>query len=99
MRRLRGTRFDPFGRTEVRRVERALITEYRDLVTRITAGLTPDNHALAIEIAGLPDMIRGYEEIKLHGVRAYREQVAALTAEFAAGDSADGARVATTRSG
>jgi indolepyruvate ferredoxin oxidoreductase len=98
MRRLRGTRLDPFGLTEVRRVERALIAEYRDLVTRLLAGLTRENHATAVEIAGLPDMIRGYEEVKLRSVRAYRERVAALAAGFPAVDAADGAHEATIRS-
>jgi indolepyruvate ferredoxin oxidoreductase len=78
LRRLRGTAFDPFGRTEVRRVERALVAEYRDVITRLADGLTADNHALAVEIAGLPDMVRGYEEIKLANVRAYRERMAEL---------------------
>jgi indolepyruvate ferredoxin oxidoreductase len=84
MRRLRGTPFDPFGRTEVRRVERALVAEYRDVITRLADGLTADNHALAVEIAGLPDIVRGYEEIKLRNVGAYRERMAELTAEFTA---------------
>ncbi len=82
MRRLRGTPFDPFGRTEVRRLERALVAEYRDVITRLTDGLTADNHALAVEIAGLPDMVRGYEEIKLRNAGAYRERMAELVAEF-----------------
>jgi indolepyruvate ferredoxin oxidoreductase len=84
MRRLRGTAFDPFGRTEVRRVERALVAEYRDVITRLADGLSLDNHARAVEIAGLPDMVRGYEEIKLRNVRAYRERMAELLTEFTA---------------
>ena len=84
MRRLRGTAFDPFGRTEVRRVERALVAEYRDVITRLAGGLNRGNHALAVEIAGLPDMVRGYEEIKLRNVGAYRERMAELLAEFTA---------------
>jgi indolepyruvate ferredoxin oxidoreductase len=84
MRRLRGTRLDPFGRTEVRRTERALITEYREVVDQLLAGLTAGNHELAIQIAALPDMVRGYEDIKLATVRAYREKLAELRAEFAA---------------
>ena len=84
MRRLRGTPFDPFGRTEVRRVERALVAEYREVIARLADGLTAGNHALAVEIAGLPDMVRGYEEIKLRNVRAYRERMSELTAEFSA---------------
>jgi len=84
LRRLRGTTFDPFGRTEVRRVERALVAEYRDVITQLADGLTIGNHALAVEIAGLPDMVRGYEEIKLGNVAAYRERMAKLLAEFSA---------------
>jgi indolepyruvate ferredoxin oxidoreductase len=83
MRRLRGTPLDPFGYTEVRRTERALVTEYREVVDQLLAGLTAGNHDLAVEIAALPDMIRGYEEIKLATVRAYHEKLAELRAEFA----------------
>jgi indolepyruvate ferredoxin oxidoreductase len=83
MRRLRGTALDPFGYTEVRRTERALITEYREVIDQVLAGLTAGNHDLAVEIAALPDMIRGYEDIKLATVRAYHEKLAELRAEFA----------------
>ena len=41
-------------------------------------------YTLAVSIAGLPDMVRGYEEIKLGNVRAYRERMAELLAEFTA---------------
>ena len=88
LRRLRGTPLDPFGYTEVRRAERALITEYREVIDQLLAGLTEGNHALAVEIAALPDMIRGYEHIKLATVRAYHEKLAELRAEFAASGAA-----------
>ncbi|MGE5134000.1 MAG: indolepyruvate ferredoxin oxidoreductase family protein [Gemmatimonadota bacterium] len=84
LRRLRGTPFDPFGRTAVRRTERALITEYRATLDRLLAGLTPENHELAAEIAGLPDLVRGYEEIKLGNVAAYRDKTAELLARYTA---------------
>ena len=84
LRRLRGTPFDPFGRTAVRRTERALIAEYRATVERLLAGLTPGNHELAVEIAGLPDLVRGYEEIKLGNVATYRDKPAELLARYAA---------------
>ena len=74
--------FDPFGRTEVRRDERALLAEYRDVITRLADGLTAGNHALAVEIAGLPDMVRGYEHIKLGNVAEYRARMAELLAQF-----------------
>ena len=83
MRRLRGTALDPFGRTEVRRTERALITEYRQVIDQILAGLTSGNHDLAVQIAALPDQIRGYEGIKLATVRTYHEKLAELRTEFA----------------
>jgi indolepyruvate ferredoxin oxidoreductase len=88
LRRLRGTPLDPFGYTEVRRTERALITEYREVIDQLLAGLNEGNHALAVEIAALPDMIRGYEHIKLATVRAYHEKLAELRAEFAASGAA-----------
>jgi indolepyruvate ferredoxin oxidoreductase len=83
MRRLRGTALDPFGYTEVRRTERALITEYREVIDQLLVGLTIGNHDLAVEIAALPDMIRGYEHIKLANVSAYHEKLAELRVEFA----------------
>ena len=87
MRRLRGTALDPFGRTEVRRTERALITEYREVIDTLLTGLTPGNHDLAVQIAALPDLVRGYEDIKLATVRSYHEKLAELLSEFAASAS------------
>ncbi|MDQ3577539.1 MAG: 2-oxoacid ferredoxin oxidoreductase, partial [Actinomycetota bacterium] len=78
LRRLRGTAFDPFGRAHLRKVERELITEYVRIVEDTTARLTPANYAMAVELANTPDMIRGYEEIKLESVTRFRAQVAAL---------------------
>jgi indolepyruvate ferredoxin oxidoreductase len=78
MRRLRGTRLDPFGIAGVRRVERALIEEYRAVVADLVAGLDAASHARAVEIAGLPDMVRGYERVKLDNVARYRAALANL---------------------
>jgi indolepyruvate ferredoxin oxidoreductase len=72
MRRLRGTALDPFGHAKVRRVERELIGEYRELVSRALEQLAPDTAALVLEICDLPDGIRGYEEIKLRSVKRFR---------------------------
>jgi len=80
MKGLRGTPFDIFGYTEVRRLERALIPEYRQLVETALAKLTPANHAAVVAIAELPDMIRGYEEVKLANVQRYREEASRLLA-------------------
>jgi indolepyruvate ferredoxin oxidoreductase len=75
---LRGTGLDPFGRAEVRRVERALIGEYRGLVDKALVGLSPESHERAVRLANLPDVIRGYEDIKLRNVEKFREGVRAL---------------------
>jgi indolepyruvate ferredoxin oxidoreductase len=73
--RLRGTKLDPFGRTEERRIERELIDEYRSLVTRLSGSLTAENYDRAVQIAGLYDMVRGYDTVKLANVEKYRAAV------------------------
>jgi indolepyruvate ferredoxin oxidoreductase len=78
MRRLRGTKLDPFGRARVRRVERELIAEYEEMVAEALAQLTPDSHATALELLELPDVIRGYEEIKLRNVALFRKRAEPL---------------------
>ncbi len=70
LRVLRGTAFDPFGRTAERRRERALIGEYESLCREIVAGLGADNHALAISLAALPERIRGYGHVKTASLAA-----------------------------
>jgi indolepyruvate ferredoxin oxidoreductase len=84
LRRLRGTPFDPFGRAHVRKIERALIAEYRALVLVALDALGPSNHGAAVQIAELPDLVRGYEAIKLRGVAAFRARAAELQAQLRA---------------
>jgi indolepyruvate ferredoxin oxidoreductase len=81
---LRGGAFDPFGYTQERKTERALIREYEETVERLLASLTPQNHAVAIQIASLPEDIRGYGHIKLKSVTAARKKRDELLAAFAA---------------
>lgn len=71
MKWVRGTPFDVFGYARVRRVERSLIHHYRDLVLGLAKSLTPENFDRAVRIASFPDIIRGYEDIKLSNVKAY----------------------------
>src|SRR6202030_3149579 len=61
---LRGTAFDPFGRSAERRIERKLIADYEALLAEILGGLTPDNHHLAVALAAIPEKIRGYGHVK-----------------------------------
>ena len=79
---LRGTAFDPFGRAEVRRVEQRLATEYREQMVELASKLTPDNHATVLQLAVLPDLVRGYEAIKLANVAAYEERRGELLAQL-----------------
>ncbi|CDZ58583.1 2-oxoacid ferredoxin oxidoreductase [Neorhizobium galegae bv. orientalis] len=81
---LRGTSFDPFGRTAERRMERRLIADYFDLVTELSAGLDIGNHALAVELAGLPDMVRGFGHVKLASVERFEKRKADLLAKWRA---------------
>jgi len=64
LRRLRGTPFDVFGRSEERKLERRLIGEYEALLDEILAILSPSNHEVAIELASLPLEIRGFGHVK-----------------------------------
>ncbi|MBI0299390.1 indolepyruvate ferredoxin oxidoreductase family protein, partial [Streptomyces sp. PRKS01-29] len=72
LRRLRGTRLDPFGYAEVRRQERALIEEYPRLVRAALARLTPGNAAAVEDLVRLVEAVRGYEDIKLARVEEFR---------------------------
>jgi indolepyruvate ferredoxin oxidoreductase len=78
MKALRGTWLDPFGFAAVRRVERQLPGEYRALVEKALVGLSPESYERAVKLASLPDLIRGYEEIKLRNVQRFRDEVRAL---------------------
>ena len=69
---LRGTRFDPFGRSEERRTERRLVAEYEALVRELCDGLDYENHGLAVDIASLPEGIRGYGHVKAEHLACVR---------------------------
>jgi len=64
LRGLRGTAFDIFGYTAERKQERQLIADYFATVDELLAKLDRDNHALAAEIAAIPEQIRGYGHVK-----------------------------------
>jgi len=82
LRFLRGTPFDPFGRTAHRRLERALVAEYEATLEELLAGLRPGNRALAAEIAALPEHIRGYDSVKERSVEEVRARCEELLAAF-----------------
>ena len=80
---LRGGALDLFGYTAERKMERALITEYREMVGAVLAQLTPDNHALAVELATLPEKVRGFGHVKEQAVATFRTDKARLLAQLA----------------
>ncbi len=82
---LRGTAFDVFGYTHERRTERQLIADYEALVAEIVAKLSPDNHALAVGLANIPEKIRGFGHVKARHLDVARKEEAALLADFRAG--------------
>ncbi|MBP6651125.1 MAG: indolepyruvate ferredoxin oxidoreductase family protein [Xylophilus sp.] len=79
---LRGTALDIFGRTEERKTERALIGEYRASIEEVIGSLTAANHATALEIASLPEQIRGYGHVKERNLAAARVRWAELLAKW-----------------
>ncbi|MFZ4287246.1 indolepyruvate ferredoxin oxidoreductase family protein [Variovorax sp. HJSM1_2] len=82
MKGLRGTAFDVFGRTEERRTERALIGEYRATIEGVLTMLTAANHGTAVELARLPELIKGYGHVKEANLATTRAKWAALEAAF-----------------
>ena len=64
LRWLRGTPLDVFGYSRERRAERRLIAEYETILSRILAELDESRLDLAMELAGLPEGIRGYGPVK-----------------------------------
>jgi indolepyruvate ferredoxin oxidoreductase len=79
---LRGTAFDVFGRTEERRTERALIGDYRGSVEQILTSLNAGNHGLALEIARLPEQIKGFGHVKERNLAAVRGRWAGLMQQW-----------------
>jgi indolepyruvate ferredoxin oxidoreductase len=82
LRRLRGTPLDVFGRTGERRRERELIGEYERLVEELLSKLAPHNHGLAVELARLPDMIRGFGHVKAKHLAIAKDREAKLLDQF-----------------
>ena len=82
---LRGGAFDIFGRTEERRMERALITDYQATITELLTGLNAGNLAAAVEIARLPEDIRGYGHVKARHLATVRPKWDRLMAQWRAG--------------
>jgi indolepyruvate ferredoxin oxidoreductase len=82
LRGVRGTALDIFGRTEERRTERALVGEYRASIEQVLATLAPGNHALAVQIARIPEQIKGFGHVKARNLALARAQWEQLLQEW-----------------
>ncbi len=77
---LRGTRFDPFGYSGERRMERQLIEDYDKLLKEFVARLRPETHDIAVALAELPEGIRGYGPVKRASIEKARAREKELLA-------------------
>ncbi|MGH8800352.1 MAG: DUF6537 domain-containing protein, partial [Casimicrobiaceae bacterium] len=84
MKWMRGTTLDVFGRTHERRVERQLITDYEALLDELLPRLAVHNHAIAVELASVPEHIRGYGHVKERHLTVAKAKEAELVAAFRA---------------
>ncbi|MBC6441627.1 MAG: indolepyruvate ferredoxin oxidoreductase family protein [Rhodobacteraceae bacterium] len=85
MKSLRGTPFDVFGHTAERRMERALIAEFERDMEEILGGLNAATHGIAVELARLPQDIKGYGPVKQQNALAVAKRREELLAAFRAG--------------
>lgn len=82
MKGLRGGALDIFGRAKHRRMERELIGWYRELIGNVMASATEENLPRALEIAALPDQIRGYEQIKEASIAQVKKRASEMLGEL-----------------
>jgi indolepyruvate ferredoxin oxidoreductase len=73
LRGLRGSLFDPFGWTLERRVERQLARDYRERLLEACATLTPERLEASVELARVPEKIRGFGHVKLNNLVVARQ--------------------------
>ena len=76
---LRGTVWDPFGRTEVRRLEQYLVREYTGAVRRLLKGLTEENFDTAVTTSSAAMNVKGYEALKVASGRALLDVIGGQT--------------------
>ncbi len=94
MKGLRGGFFDVFGKTAERRMERQLVEDYFRTVDELVDRLDASNHALAVQIAEVPEHIRGYGHVKEAHLAKARAREAELLAQFRNPGSVEAAKAA-----
>jgi indolepyruvate ferredoxin oxidoreductase len=88
LKRLRGTPFDIFGCTQERRTERRLIADYEALLSELMERLSPQNHALCVALAAIPEKIRGFGHVKERHLAQAKAEEAELLARLRDGSQA-----------
>jgi indolepyruvate ferredoxin oxidoreductase len=81
--KLRGSRWDIFGKTAERKAERACLADYEARMERLLPVLTRANLALATQYANVPDTIRGFGHVKTANMKKAEAQYAELEAALA----------------
>ncbi|WP_193045630.1 indolepyruvate ferredoxin oxidoreductase family protein [Mycolicibacterium baixiangningiae] len=82
LRKVRGTRLDIFGYDGVRREERRLIEDYTEAMATAMTALSPTTYDAVLEMAGLPELVRGYESLKMESLKKYQSRRAAILQEL-----------------
>ena len=82
LKKLRGTKLDLFGYTEERKMERRLIGEYEATIDSVLATLDQNNHAMAVQIAAVPETMRGFGHVKDKNVTAAKAREASMLAAY-----------------
>jgi indolepyruvate ferredoxin oxidoreductase len=62
----------------MRRLERKLVSHYQSMMSAVVTALTADNYETAVQLASAPDLVRGYEDVKMRNVRRYVDRLAEL---------------------
>ena len=79
---LRGSSFDIFGYSSERRMERRLILEYEELLEELISGLKSGNYATAVQLAEIPEQIRGFDVVKKRHVQVAEKNRQELLERF-----------------
>ena len=82
LRGLRGTALDIFGYTEERKRERKALADYRALLAEIATKLNRENYEAALEMASLPEKIRGFGPVRHAHMIAAEDELEKLKARF-----------------
>ena len=81
---LRGSWLDPFRFSPDRHFERVLIQDYEETADMILRDLNAGNLAIAVELASLPQQIRGYGPVKARYAASAKKREIELKRRFAA---------------